>query len=145
MDVDLVVEVIGLYIILIIALAYALSILTIPSNADEFLLQLAVAASRPGTVVDAPLVVGEGTRLVLKNHKAVIEGGAIKHGIMEVYRSLGVGEPGEGYILLNFSVDGHTVYNPGYYMVEISSEPGKVHLRVIEYEEFTGEVRPYTP
>ena len=131
MELDFVVA----YTVLAVALVVALSVASIPSpghNLQEFLTQVAVAASHPGTVLRARLVLPPGVAVEASGDTLVVRGAAVPPSAAALYEELGVGEMASGHELrLNFTLSMPRLSGGYVYALRVHSSPGRVAVEVV--------------
>ena len=122
------------FVALVSMLVLALSLLQLPepsNNLETFLTTVAVAAKHPGTLVRTKLVLPRGS-LTLGGNRITLRGAVLPLSAVEIYRRWGLGSAEGNALVLNFTVN-RLELREGIYTLEVSSTPGEVRVRVLDY------------
>ena len=119
------------YVSLMILLALTVSLICIPSprsNIDDLLTAVGVVASHPGSRIRVIAYIPVGCSIIFQDRRIIIDG----MGFPNVLVDMGLASRNGNVLMLKFRVNNVILYG-GYYVLEVSSVPGMVRIRVVDY------------
>ncbi len=119
------------YVSLMTLLALTVSLIGLPSprlNIDDLLTAVGVSASHPGSRIRVIAYIPRGSSIFFQDRKIIIN----SMGFSNILVDMSLASRKGNVLFLDFEVSNVRLYS-GYYVLELSSVPGKVSIVVVDY------------
>ena len=122
------------YTALMIILGLLVSSFNIYTGSDvtEFLVAIAEASQKPGSVLEVRVLLGEGASITCDGRRITVKNAVIPRDVIKLYRSYGIGDGDSGSITLSMDINSFRMDGGYIYTVLIESTPSKIIVKIAE-------------
>ena len=122
------------YTALMIILGLLVSSFNIYTGSDvtEFLVAIAEASQKPGSVLEVRVLLGEGASITCDGRRITVKNAVIPRDVIRLYRSYVIGDGDGKSITLSININRFRMDGGYIYTVKIESNPIGVKVKILE-------------